>query len=100
VTRAVRDALPAHVPVFAAGRVWNAQDAAAARAAGADVVAVAKAAIGEPSWAARVGEPGFEPLRPPFRRDHLASVDVAPVFADYLAGFPGMVEGGAPRRPQ
>ncbi|MBC8328946.1 MAG: NADH:flavin oxidoreductase [Planctomycetes bacterium] len=98
VARAVRDALPPEVPVISAGGVWTRADAARAAAAGADIVAIGKAAIVHPDWPEASRAAGFAPLRPPWDPDHLRRVDVGPDFVDYLMRFPGLVAGGAVAR--
>ncbi len=99
VARAFREALPADVPIFAAGGIWTREDAARAVDAGVDVVVLGRAAITHPDWPAVSAAPGWEPNRPPWRPDYLTSVDVGPGFLEYLRGMAGMVEDGtAPRR--
>ncbi len=98
VVTAVRAAVPASVPMLAAGGIWTRADAQRALDAGADVVVLGHAAIAHPDWPLVSGEPGFEPIRPPWTPEHLRSVDVGPGMLDYISHFPGRVVGGAPAR--
>ncbi len=98
VARAVREVLPAEVPIFAAGGVWTREDAERAVEAGVDVVVVGRAGIAHPEWPRVFDEPGWEPTRPTWGRDFLRSVDVSERLVGYLSKFSGMVEGGAPTR--
>ncbi len=98
VARAVREALPAEVPIFAAGGVWTREDAARAIDAGVDVVVVGRAAIAHPEWPRVFEGPEWEPVRPTWSRDLLRSKDVSERLLGYLGNFSGMVEGGAPKR--
>lgn len=98
VARAFREAVPADVPILAAGGIWTRADAARAVAAGVDVVVLGRAAIAHPDWPAASAEPDWEPMRPPWTPDSLSSVDVGPAFVDYLRGMAGMVEDGIASR--
>lgn len=95
VARVVRDALPTEVSLWAAGGIGTRADEQRARDAGVDVAVVGRAAIRHPDWPRLVDAPGFAPEPTPWSRDDLAAVDVSPAFLDYLARFPGLVEGGA-----
>jgi len=98
VARAIRDALPEEVPVFAAGGIWTLDDAQRARAAGVDVVVVGKAGIAHPNWSRAVQQAGFEPMRPPWSTEALAARDVGPDFVKYLSGMRRLIEGAKPTR--
>lgn len=98
VARAFRDALPAAVPIFAAGGIWTRDDAQRAFDAGVDVAVLGRASIAHPDWPAASEQPGWEPKRPPWTADDLRSVDVGDDLVEYLRGMSGMVEGGAPSR--
>jgi 2,4-dienoyl-CoA reductase-like NADH-dependent reductase (Old Yellow Enzyme family) len=87
----LRAALPKHVPLVACGGIWTRADADAALARGADLIAVARAAVANPDWAARVAEPGWEPRRPPLTRAELADRAVSPAFAQYLTRWKSFV---------
>ena len=99
VARAFRDALPAGVPLLAAGGVWTRDDARRATDAGVDVVVLGKSAIGNPDWPRDSQDPSWQPARPPFSAQHLRDVHVGEAFVAYMGKFPGLVQGGAtPRR--
>jgi 2,4-dienoyl-CoA reductase-like NADH-dependent reductase (Old Yellow Enzyme family) len=95
VTR-IRAALPAAVALISAGGIWTHADAQAVLAAGADMVALGRSAIGNPDWP-RLREDD-EIVRTPFAPEHLRSEDVGEDFVTYLKKVPGMVVGGAPVR--
>jgi 2,4-dienoyl-CoA reductase-like NADH-dependent reductase (Old Yellow Enzyme family) len=94
VARAVRDAVPADVPILAAGGIWTRADASRAFAAGVDVVALGRSAIAHPDWPKVSGGTDWTPRKPPWDPIHLREAGVGPAFLDYLAGFAGMVVGG------
>ncbi len=91
VARAFRAALPADIPVFAAGGVWTLPDALTAREAGVDVVVLGRAAIAHPDWPSLAHKNGWSPFKPPWTVEHLRSVDVAAPFVRYMQSFKGMV---------
>jgi 2,4-dienoyl-CoA reductase-like NADH-dependent reductase (Old Yellow Enzyme family) len=82
----LRAALPADVPVIACGNIWTHADAMAALDRGADMIALARAAIINPDWPKHVA-PGWEPRRPPLSPAELAELAVSPVFVEYLRKF-------------
>ena len=98
VARAFRDALPAELPLFAAGGVGTRAQAQRAVEAGVDVVVLGRASITHPDWPAESLVEGFSPLASPWPRAHLRSVAVGEPFLAYLGNFPGLVEGGAQPR--
>jgi 2,4-dienoyl-CoA reductase-like NADH-dependent reductase (Old Yellow Enzyme family) len=85
--RLVRRALPSHVRIAAAGKVWTREDAESVIGLGADIVALGRAAIANPDWPLRAGEPGFSPVHTPLTPDELAERDVSPSFVRYLRGL-------------
>ena len=98
VAAAFRAALPPEVAVVAAGGIWTREDAQAALDCGADLVALGRAAIGNPDWPRRCGAEGGAPVRPPFAPEHLRGAAVGEAFLSYLSRFAGLVAGGAPAR--
>ncbi|HEX7700450.1 MAG TPA: NADH:flavin oxidoreductase [Kofleriaceae bacterium] len=86
----VRAAVPKDVAVIVAGNIWTYADAALARERGADMVALARAAIINPDWPKLV-KPGWEPHRPPLTRAEYGELAVSPAFAVYLKHFKGLV---------
>lgn len=98
VATAIRAALPANVPILAAGGVWTREDAQRALDVGVDVVVLGKAAIGNPDWPRESAAEGYAPVRNPYSVEHLRGVEVSQRFIDYITPFAGMIEGGAPAR--
>jgi 2,4-dienoyl-CoA reductase-like NADH-dependent reductase (Old Yellow Enzyme family) len=79
----LRDALPGDVRIVTAGKMWSRDDAEAALALGADVVALGRAGIVNPDWPERVRR-GTPIEHPPLTRARLGARAVSPVFQDYL----------------
>ncbi len=86
-----RQALPEAVVLVAAGSVWTRAEAEAVLDKGADAIAVGRAAIANPDWAARVVDTSWEPRRPPFTLGELAERGLSPVFARYMTTWKGFV---------
>ncbi|MGH7271053.1 MAG: NADH:flavin oxidoreductase [Polyangiaceae bacterium] len=86
-----RAALPADLPLVAAGGVWTRGDAEALIDKGASAVAVARAAIANPDWAARVMDAAWEPRRPPLTLAELQARGLNPTFANYMKNWKGFV---------
>ncbi|MBV8761380.1 MAG: NADH:flavin oxidoreductase [Deltaproteobacteria bacterium] len=82
----LRKALPPAVRVIVAGTIWTHDEAEAALAKGADMVAIGRAAILNPDWPRTGAE-----HRPPMRRAELADRAVSPVFVEYLTRWKGFV---------
>jgi 2,4-dienoyl-CoA reductase-like NADH-dependent reductase (Old Yellow Enzyme family) len=82
----VRDVLPRDVAIFAAGKIWTHDDAAAVLARGADVVALGRSGILNPDWPRDT-----QVTRPPVTRAQLADRAVSPVFAEYLTRWKNFV---------
>ncbi len=99
IARLFRDALPAEVALVTAGGVWTRADAYRALDAGADVIAVGKAAIIHPAWPRASADAAFAPSLPPWHPDDLRHADVGDALLTYLSGFPGLMSTGAPPRP-
>ncbi len=86
-----RAALPAAVPIVAAGAIWTPADALATLARGAAAVALGRAAIVNADWARLARQPGWEPRRPPVTEAELAAIAVSPRFVGYLRKFKNLV---------
>ena len=86
----LRAALPKDIPVIACGNIWTHADAMLAIERGADMIALARAAIVNPDWPKQV-KPGWEPRRPPLTPAELAELAVSPSFAEYLRHFKNLV---------
>jgi len=77
--------------LVAAGGIWTRAEAEAVLDKGADAVAVGRAAIANPDWAARVAEPGWQPRRPPLTRAELRERGLSDRFATYMRNWKGFV---------
>ncbi|HEY4117868.1 MAG TPA: NADH:flavin oxidoreductase [Byssovorax sp.] len=86
-----RAALPADVPLFVAGKIWSRADADAMFERGADVVALARAAIANPDWPARANDPSWQPKRPPLTVAELTERGLSPKFAAYMRNWKDFV---------
>jgi len=88
-----RAALPEHVRIVVAGKVWTRADAERCLSLGADLVAFGRAAIVNPDLPTRCGDEAWSPRRPPLTPAEYAERDVSPAFVGYLRRFEGMVAG-------
>jgi 2,4-dienoyl-CoA reductase-like NADH-dependent reductase (Old Yellow Enzyme family) len=79
-------------PIFTAGNIWTPQDAQNVMNMGADMVAVAKCAIGNPDWAQQLVDPAYRPLMPPYSFTHLRKCGLSDKFIHRLwRNYPGFV---------
>lgn len=86
-----RNALPSHVRLVVAGKVWTRSEAQRCLELGADLVALGRAAILNPDFPLRCRDPQWPPRRPPLTATEFAAQDVSPPFVAYLRRFEGMV---------
>jgi 2,4-dienoyl-CoA reductase-like NADH-dependent reductase (Old Yellow Enzyme family) len=86
-----RPAIPARVPIVAAGKVWTRVEAEALLDRGADVIALGRAAILNPEWPTLARDPAWQPTRPPLSPEAYAALDLGPRFVTYLQRFKDMV---------
>jgi 2,4-dienoyl-CoA reductase-like NADH-dependent reductase (Old Yellow Enzyme family) len=84
----VRAALPADVAVIVAGKIWTHAEGEAVLAQGADMIALARAAIINPDWPTM---PDEQIVRPPVTRAQLVERVVSPLFAGYLTKWKNFV---------
>lgn len=91
VIRLVRDALDPAVAIAAAGKIWTADDARSVLDRGAQIAAVGRAAILDPSWAEHIADPTWTPVRGPLTVAQLRELDVSERFAQYLRRFKAIV---------
>ncbi len=91
---AVRKRIPDTVALLAAGGIVTTEDVERTIAHGADMVAVARAAIGNARWPEIVSA-GDAPALPPYSGEHLRNEGLSPRFVEYMRRWPGFVEGGA-----
>jgi 2,4-dienoyl-CoA reductase-like NADH-dependent reductase (Old Yellow Enzyme family) len=74
-----------------AATCWTRADAEALLELGADAVAIGRAAIANPDWAARSVDPAWEPRRPPMTIAELLERGLNPTFAGCMRGWKGFV---------
>ncbi|QDU65308.1 NADH:flavin oxidoreductase [Engelhardtia mirabilis] len=86
-----RDAVGPEVPVIATGGVWTPAQADEVLAHGADMIGLARAAIGHARWPLDAATPGWEPQRPPYTADHLRANALGEAFIDYMRRWPDFV---------
>lgn len=87
----LRAALPAEIAVITAGSIWTAEEARRAMDRGADIIALGRAAVLNPSWPDETRDPSFEPRRPPMSPEELVERAVSPQFVEYLRRWKGFV---------
>ena len=83
----IRAVLDPNIALIANGGVARLTDAEFAMLQGADLVAIGKAAIGQPAWPRLAVAPDFSPPEYPMTRAQLAPLGVSPPFIDYLKQF-------------
>jgi 2,4-dienoyl-CoA reductase-like NADH-dependent reductase (Old Yellow Enzyme family) len=93
---AFRAAIPKDVALVVAGGIWTRADAQAAFALGASAVALGRAAIANPDWAARVADAHWEPRRPPLTVAELGERGLSPEFAGYMRAWKNFVADESP----
>jgi 2,4-dienoyl-CoA reductase-like NADH-dependent reductase (Old Yellow Enzyme family) len=89
-----RAALPSEVRVVACGNVWTRGDAEVLLEKGADAVAIGRAAIANPDWAAKAVDRDaarWQPRQPPLTIAELVERGLNPTFAGYMRGWKGFV---------
>eukprot|EP00747_Dinoflagellata_sp_TGD_P166718 gnl/TRDRNA2_/TRDRNA2_189950_c0_seq1.p1 gnl/TRDRNA2_/TRDRNA2_189950_c0~~gnl/TRDRNA2_/TRDRNA2_189950_c0_seq1.p1 ORF type:complete len:443 (+),score=56.74 gnl/TRDRNA2_/TRDRNA2_189950_c0_seq1:51-1379(+) len=83
--------IPNLPPIITAGNIWTPKDAQQVMNMGADFVAVARSAIGNPDWATRIADPGYQPRRPPYSPAHLRKCGLNDTFIHYMRNWQGFV---------
>lgn len=86
-----REKIPSEIALMVAGQIWSADDAHAALSAGADIVALGRAAIGMPDWPQLARSPAFKPVIPPYTTDHLKNASLGDSFIQYMKKWKGFV---------
>jgi 2,4-dienoyl-CoA reductase-like NADH-dependent reductase (Old Yellow Enzyme family) len=89
-----REAVGPKVPVIATGSVWTPTQAAEVLDHGADLVGLARAAIGNAAWPEEAARPGWEPARPPYAPESLRANALSDRMIDYMRRWPGFVTDG------
>jgi 2,4-dienoyl-CoA reductase-like NADH-dependent reductase (Old Yellow Enzyme family) len=80
--------------VIATGSVWTPEQADEVLDHGADLVGLARAAIGNATWPLDARTPGWEPARPPYPPEHLRANALGEALIDYMRLWPGFVTDG------
>ena len=80
------------IPIISTGAIWSTSDAQVVMGHGADLVGVARAAVGHADWASHVHNPEYEPEGPPFTPQHLREQGLSNTFVEYMRNWKGFVE--------
>ena len=91
LTKRFRSVIPDGFPLISTGAVWDTKDAIWLMNEGADIVGVARVGIAHPDWPQKLNDENYQPQRPPFTVEHLAGVDLSPVFIDYMKRWKNFV---------
>jgi 2,4-dienoyl-CoA reductase-like NADH-dependent reductase (Old Yellow Enzyme family) len=94
LTTWTREAVGEGVPLIATGGVWTPAQAEQVLAHGADLVGIARAAIGNPRWPHDARSEAWTPARPPYTPEHLRSAALGDAMVDYMRKWPGFVTDG------
>lgn len=79
-----RAALPPHVALMVAGKIWTGDDAEYGLHLGADLVALGRAGILNPDWPQRIGDRSWQPERGPLTEAEFDELSVGAAFVAYL----------------
>jgi 2,4-dienoyl-CoA reductase-like NADH-dependent reductase (Old Yellow Enzyme family) len=90
-----REAVGPDVPVIATGSVWTPEQADEVLRHGADLVGLARAAIGNANWPVNAATHGWKPERPPYTPEHLRANALSEQMIDTMRIWPGFVTDGA-----
>lgn len=91
-----REAVGPDVPVIATGGVWTPAQADAVMEHGADMVGLARAAIGNARWPELAVDAAWEPARPPYTPEQLRDETLSDTLLAYMRNWPGFVTDGKP----
>ncbi|MEO0652825.1 MAG: NADH:flavin oxidoreductase [Planctomycetota bacterium] len=91
LTQWFRDGVGPNVPVIATGGVWSPAQADEVLSHGADLVGLARAAIGHPRWPIQASDSAWAPARPPYTAEHLRACALGEAFVDYMRRWPDFV---------
>jgi 2,4-dienoyl-CoA reductase-like NADH-dependent reductase (Old Yellow Enzyme family) len=94
LTTWTREAVGSEIPLIATGGVWTAAQANEVMEHGADMVGIARAAIGNAAWANDAAVAGWEPARPPYTSEHLRDAALSDKMVDYMRLWPDFVTDG------
>lgn len=82
-----RSVIPSHIALVASGGIKEAKQAEQAIEEGADLVAIAKAAINTPDWPMKAIQPGFVAKPFPISKEEATAVGISPPFQKMLGHF-------------
>ena len=91
LTEIFAERLANRLPMITCGAVWSTAQAQEVMDQGADLVAVARSAIGHANWASHLGDSEYDPQRPPFTAEHLLDEGLSEKFVDYMRAWQGFV---------
>ena len=91
LTKRFRQVVSDDIPIISTGAVWGAQDAKWLMEEGADIVGVARVAIGYPDWPKGLQDEEYNPERPPFSVEHLQNATLSPKFIEYMKRWKNFV---------
>jgi len=86
-----REAVGVEVPLIATGSVWTPAEADQLLTQGANMVGLARAAIGNASWPHSAARPDWIPARPPYTAEHLRAAGVSEKMVAYMRLWKGFV---------
>ena len=91
LTEIFAERLANRLPMITCGAVWSTAQAQEVMDQGADLVAVARSAIGHADWASHLGDSEYDPQHPPFTAEHLLDEGLSEKFVDYMRAWQGFV---------
>ncbi len=94
LTTWIREAIGPETPLIATGGVWTPAEAEQVLEHGADLVGLARAAIGNASWPREAARADWEPARPPYTPEHLRGAALGEAMLEYMRRWPGFVTDG------
>ncbi len=92
ITEIFAERLANRLPMISCGAVWTTKDAQQVMEQGADLVGVARSAIGHSDWASHLSDIEYDPQRPPFTVEQLLSEGLSEKFIEYMRDWKNFVE--------
>lgn len=80
------------IPLFVAGNIQTKEDGEKALKLGADIIAIARMAIGNPDWPIRVARDNNPPKLPPYSEEYLKNCKLNSEFITYMKSWQGFVK--------
>lgn len=87
----IKTKLNPEITLIVAGKISNIENANKVISHGADLVAIGKAAVGNPDWVNRINA-GQKLLAFPFSMEHLSDVGFTDSAVEYMSGISGLVK--------